>query len=104
LAIATVESRLNPNAIGAIGEIGLFQLRPEFHSVKRGEIDHNINVATRYLAKLQKQCAHYGDAFFVCFNYGPGRRLKRPKQFPYYIKVMEVMNANRNERYVVGAN
>lgn len=30
LSVAMTESTLNPNAIGGIGEVGLFQLRPEF--------------------------------------------------------------------------
>lgn len=29
LSVAKVESKLNPSAVGKIGEIGLFQLRPE---------------------------------------------------------------------------
>lgn len=30
LSVAMTESRLNPDAIGGIGEVGLFQLRPEY--------------------------------------------------------------------------
>ncbi|MEK2647336.1 transglycosylase SLT domain-containing protein [Bdellovibrio sp. BCCA] len=30
LSVAMTESTLNPNAIGTIGEVGLFQLRPEY--------------------------------------------------------------------------
>lgn len=87
LAIAEVESRFNPHAVGSIGEIGLFQLRPEFHPVVPGRVRHNIRVATQYLAQLKRQCAHYGEAYFVCFNYGPSRKLKYPQLFPYYSKV-----------------
>lgn len=32
IAIAQYESSLNPKAVGAIGEVGLFQLRPEFYA------------------------------------------------------------------------
>lgn len=32
VAVATCESGLDPNATGALGEVGLFQLRPEYHA------------------------------------------------------------------------
>lgn len=91
LAIAEVESRMNPNAIGKIGEIGLFQLRPEFHQVEGGNVRLQANAAMRYLAHLKRECSQYGDAYFVCFNYGPTRPLKHPRLFPYYKKVSLVM-------------
>jgi hypothetical protein len=96
LAIAEVESRFNPNAVGRYGELGVFQLRPEFHRVAKGQTLHNINVATKYLAKLREDCKAYGDAFYVCFNYGTARKLKHPRQFPYYRRVQAVLNKNRS--------
>lgn len=33
-AIAKVESSFNPKARGKIGEIGLFQIRPEYHPIR----------------------------------------------------------------------
>ncbi len=105
VAIAKVESSLNPNAIGSLGEIGLFQLRPEYHVVKRGHIEGNVRVAVRYLAQLKRQCARYGDAYFVCFNYGPTRQLKSPHTFPYYVRVMNQMKKERDAaRYIAGTN
>ncbi len=88
LAIAEVESQFNPKAVGSMGEIGIFQLRPEFHAVVAGNIEHNADVATKYLAKLSRQCRRYGDAYFVCFNYGPNnQRLRSPELSAYYRKV-----------------
>src|SRR5690606_31993954 len=98
LAIAEKESSFNPNAIGSKGEIGLFQLRPEYHDVRPGEVEHNIDVAIRYLAQLQRKCAHYLDAFFICYNLGPNyKRLKHPTKFPYYKQVKAIMNRNKRE-------
>lgn len=91
LAIAEVESQMNPNAVGSVGEIGLFQLRPEYHRVVRGNISLNVNTAMKYLARLKRECSHYGDAFFVCYNYGPSRPLRHPKLFPYYKKVQLIL-------------
>jgi soluble lytic murein transglycosylase-like protein len=101
LAIAEVESAMNPDAVGSLGEIGLFQLRPEFHPVVKGATRYNIDVATKYLAQLQRRCGHYGDAFFVCFNYGSARRLKYPRLFPYYLKVKAVQARRQSDSHVI---
>lgn len=93
VAIAVVESGMNPEARGALGEVGLFQLRPEFHPVVEGDPSHNIKVAIRYLAYVKERCAPiYGDAWFICYNTGPHRkeRLTRPHEFPYYKKVRRI--------------
>jgi soluble lytic murein transglycosylase-like protein len=100
LAIAEVESGMNPDAVGALGEIGLFQLRPEYHAVKKGDVRHNIDAATKYLAYLKRKCGGYGDAFFVCYNYGTARPLKHPRLFPYYLKV-KMVQARRRHGFAV---
>jgi soluble lytic murein transglycosylase-like protein len=93
LAIAKVESNLNPKAVGRMGEIGLFQLRPEYHDVRIGQVRHNVRVAISYLVKLQNQCRSYGRAFYICYNLGPNYRrkdglpLKYPRSFAYYKRV-----------------
>jgi hypothetical protein len=99
VAIAEVESRLQADAVGTLGELGLFQLRPEFHDVKPGATRENIDVATAYLAQLKRQCRAYGDAYFVCFNYGPARKLKWPHKADYYLKVKAVQRRRTEERY-----
>ncbi len=96
LAIADVESGGNPNAVGSLGELGVFQLRPEFHSVTKGDTRGNIELGVRYLAALKRQCASYGDAYFVCFNYGTARRLVYPRLFPYYQKVKLALQRRNN--------
>src|SRR5690606_32727266 len=91
VSIAMTESSLNPNAVGSLGEIGLFQLRPEFHDVKQGDIKHNVELAMRYLSYVKNRCLRrYDVAWFVCFNTGPNRKklIERPQEFSYYKKVM----------------
>lgn len=91
VAIAMTESSLNPNAVGSLGEIGLFQLRPEFHDVRPGDIKHNVELAMRYLSYVKNRCLRrYDAAWFVCFNTGPNRKklIERPQEFSYYKKVM----------------
>ncbi len=94
VAIATVESELNSEKIGGLGEVGLFQLRPEFHKVKRGNVKANIRTAMRYLRYIQTKCEpKYDKAWFICYNLGPNySRLKYPKLFRYYVDVNRAMN------------
>ena len=95
VAIAQTESNLDPCKIGDLGEYGLFQLRPEFHKTKLCDVDNHIETAVKYLVYVRKRCLkRYGDAWFICFNTGPNRKhvIKEPKQFRYYIKVMENMH------------
>jgi soluble lytic murein transglycosylase-like protein len=92
IAIAKVESGLNPKKIGKVGEIGLFQLRPEFHKI--GTQKQNIRTAMRYLKYLKGYCGPtYKEAYFICYNVGPSyKRILFPKRFKYYIAVMSEMN------------
>jgi soluble lytic murein transglycosylase-like protein len=99
LAIAKVESRLDPNAIGGIGEVGVFQLRPDKHKVDKGNVQSNIRTAMKYLKQVKKICEpNYGEAWFICYNTGEyyrkknGELIQYPKQFPYYVKVKREMN------------
>jgi len=97
LSIAEVESKFNANAVGKLGEIGLFQLRPNFHSVTKGNEAANIRVGIRYLASVRKSCTRrYGDAWFVCFNTGSSRpSLKAPKAFEYYKRVIAIYKSRK---------
>jgi hypothetical protein len=89
LAIAEVESGLNPKAVGALGELGVFQLRPEYHGKNLQELKRNSEVAMRYLVEIKAACADYGEAYFICWNLGPNyRRLKHPTRFEYFKRVM----------------
>lgn len=95
VAIARVESGLNPKAIGKHGELGVFQLRPKYHATKVENVDHNIRLAVRYLRTVRRFCEPtYKDAWIICYNVGPNyeKRILYPKLFPYYIKVMSEMN------------
>lgn len=88
LAIAHVESNFNPNAIGSLGERGVFQLRPEFFG-HPATIDQHVHVAIFYMKSFKGRCiAMYGEAWFICYNYGPYRKVQSPQKTAYYKKVM----------------
>ncbi len=94
IAIVLVESGGNPMARGSVGEIGLMQLRPEYHPEASFNVDDNIRIGVGYLVEVRKICQPvYGRYWFVCYNRGPyASRLKWPEKFPY---VREVTNAVR---------
>ena len=92
IAIMEVESECNEERVGKLGERGLFQLRPEFHSHAAGPRDRHVTIAIRYLDYVRARCAPaYGDAWFICFNQGPFKKpsTAEPTKTTYYKKVME---------------
>ena len=106
-AIIEVESAFNPNAIGkSHGERGLMQLRPRyFPKASTLSPAQNIEMGTKYLAKLQQQFKRkYGDAWFICYNYGPTACRKRvhllntKRKTRYYVKVSEAYERERQRK------
>ncbi len=65
LAVATRESGLNQGAIGAAGEIGIFQLMPSTASdlgVDPSNLQQNIQGGLSYLQSLYQQFGNWTDA------------------------------------------
>lgn len=94
VAVAMVESNLNPNAIGITKDLGIFQLNPssfpQFTKKQLLNPKTNIMVGIKYLAKLQKECNHKGELeWLVCYNLGPNgaKKVKHPRLWPYLKKV-----------------
>lgn len=96
-AVIAAESSFKYDAKGTKGEIGLMQLRPQFHATyipmeEREEYlyeaDNNISIGAKYLAGLQTVFKPiYGDLRFVeHFNRGPNTK---PLKFPYYQRVLQ---------------
>lgn len=101
VSVAKTESSLNPDAIGPFNEVGLFQVRPEYSKFSAEELRNpviNISEGLRILSEAKKRCKHkVAKTFIVCFNAGitGGSKIKHPKLFPYYIKVMNrIADAN----------
>jgi soluble lytic murein transglycosylase-like protein len=99
LAVAQVESNLNPNAIGTKGEIGLYQLMPQFvdkkHNLK--DIRTNIYLGISKLKEEQNNCKHKNDLdFLVCYNMGRtgANKIKHPSKFSYVKKVKKQIQKN----------
>jgi soluble lytic murein transglycosylase-like protein len=98
VSVAKVESKLNVNAVGSLGEIGLFQIRPEFQpkytKKQLFKPETNIAVGVSQLAKYQDTCVHRDDInYLVCYNFGPSnaKKVKYPHMFPYVKKVRAEM-------------
>lgn len=99
LAVARVESSLNPKALGALGEVGLFQIRPEFITgyPKIALFDAKINskLGIQQLLYYKKTCfTTEANTFVVCFNGGLNRHPKFPKLLPYYKKFQKALAEN----------
>lgn len=100
IAVAAVESRFQPNAIGEAGEIGLFQIMP-FVAKKRGFTPKQLHdpIINTYLGlelikEAKDKCPHkHGIEYLVCYNYGAknAKKIKHPAKFPYVRKVKKEM-------------
>lgn len=85
-AIIMVESNGDINAVGKAGEIGLMQVRKKFFPKVTFDIENNIDIGTTYLRALKERCSHWGDAWFVAYNFGPSAKLMAPNKTQYYKK------------------
>ncbi len=99
LAIMEVESGGNPHAIGTKGELGLYQLHPRYHTGATFDVDRNIYLGIRYLARCRATCGkRFGSAFFVCFNRGPSTKIREPKKTEYYRRVTAAYYAIKSDK------
>lgn len=110
VAVAKVESKLNPNAIGQLKEVGLFQVRPEYSKYTSEQLKDpktNIKEGLRILAEAKKRCVHKDSKkFVICFNRGitGGSRVKDPANDKYYLKVFKKMNELKAENLLLVSN
>lgn len=93
LSVAKVESNFNPNVIGRHGEIGLFQILPEYSGYSRkGLFNPRINVMAgiNRIKEVQEQCRFKDDLqYLICYNMGYERakKVKHPSRNKYFLKV-----------------
>ena len=106
LAVAKVESNLNPDAIGSLGEIGLYQIRPEYNPSYTKEnlfdVHSNIILGIKKLREERKLCPlKTSDLdYLICYNRGRSgaSKVKNPSQDKYLNKVRkEIKNNGKNK-------
>ena len=91
-AIAWVESRMDPAAVGPCGEVGLMQLHPRWHDVSGG-VPGQIDTAAAYLAEMIRL---FGlDRGIAAYNAGPTHA--NPKS-AYVRRVYRAWDVWREER------
>lgn len=98
LSVAEVESNFNPKVVGSLGEVGIFQIRPEFYKMfSRKQLmstETNVMLGVKLLASYKNSCYHKEDiTYLICYNYGPAnaKKVRYPHLFPYVKKVKEKM-------------
>lgn len=91
LSVAKTESQLIPNAIGKVGEIGIFQIRPEYSTLTKNQLlnpEINIIEGLQKIKEAKMKCPHK-KYFIICYNTGVAgaRNIKYPKEHVYVKKV-----------------
>lgn len=92
MSIAHIESNFKINAVGPVGEIGLYQINPKFsdRNVKDlFRVEVNVELGIKKLAEAKKYCSHQDDnTWVICYNIGVtgAKKVKHPTLFPYYKK------------------
>jgi soluble lytic murein transglycosylase-like protein len=106
VAVAKTESNFNIEATGPVGEIGIFQIRPEFYGMltptELREPRTNIMMGIKKLAAYKSTCVHRdGLDYLTCYNAGPGgaQKIKYPGLFPYVLKVEAEVARLRADRF-----
>lgn len=99
ISVAEVESSMNVKAVGAVGEIGLFQIRPEYSRLSREELKdplNNIVIGTLKLREAKNKCKHQKDnTWVICYNRGiaGGSKVEDPYKNEYFLKVKNRINS-----------
>ena len=91
VAIAIVESNLNPRALGKKGDIGLFQVMPYNSGGKNlWIVKNNVSIGIKLLKICKINTTTRAEAI-VCYNNGLHRHPKYPELHPYYRKVVAAL-------------
>lgn len=70
LAVAKTESSFRPAVVGKVGELGLYQIRPEFSNLTRTELLDPAKNAREGIRQLKYWKTRCGDRYLACFNGG----------------------------------
>lgn len=92
VAVATVESNLDQNAVGSKGEIGVFQILPRtYPGANLFDLKTNIRLGIEHLKYWKRVCPTVeGISFVNCYNSG-FRHPRYPFLRPYVRKVAAVI-------------
>jgi soluble lytic murein transglycosylase-like protein len=100
-AVIKHESNYNSSIVGAAGEIGLMQIRPEYVPESKQELFDpctNVKRGTQILKHAKKYCKHTLDqTWVICYNLGiaGAKKVRYPKLFPYYKKIVENLTTSK---------
>ncbi len=90
LSIIEVESAFNVHAVGKFGEVGLMQLSPRYFPEADSDISSNIATGVKHLSYMKLRCPNKTFMTWItCYNKGATKALERPRDFPYYKKVIK---------------
>ena len=97
LALAELESSFDINAVGKVGERGLYQVRPEFWGMPPKSVEGQTRHALTILSRLKSECnvkTVNNYLYLACWNVGTakGKTLRRNKTGPYRQRYIKLLN------------
>ena len=106
MAIIQIESSFRPRATGALGEIGLMQVRPRTarglgYRGTKGDLyvpETNVQVGMKYLAEARRRGGGTTCGTILKYNAGHYAKKMNPVSARYCKRVKKVMREQRNER------
>ena len=104
MAVVQTESNYNVNAVGSLGEVGLFQIRPEYTTFTKKELkDPNVNIIVGIikLRDAKNNCSHKkNNSWLVCYNAGVegAKKIKHPDNFSYVMKINKIVKEKNHEK------
>lgn len=96
-AIAFIESSFNPKAKGSLGEVGLFQFLPTYFKLKDKRIETQVQTAINHYNFLTKHCPDVSIALAWNLGCNGAKKIKKPKEFAYYVKFKKYRAQFKNE-------
>ncbi len=91
LAIAQIESEFNTEAVGSVGELGAWQVRPEFFGPAPKHLTPQAVHAIFIMRRIRAVCyPALSKEWFVCYNRGVKGGLKRGRGTAYAARAVRI--------------
>ena len=93
LSVASVESNIQMDKVGELGEIGVFQILPEYSGYSPTGLSNphiNVMAGINRIKETQSRCKYKDDLYYlICYNMGyeGAKRIRYPDKNEYVKRI-----------------